>query len=140
MDTVDQQIIDFLKKDSQLTHKKIGEMIHMTGQAVGSRINKLIDSGYIKHYTICITHDHQQFIRIFMDNNDYSHVESTVNTFTEIEHFYKVSGQACYMIVSHFSTDTLKQFIATISKWGRYTIETVMADKKTPNDDVFCNI
>lgn len=136
MDNIDQTIINYLKSDSRLTHKKIGEMIHMTGQAVGARINKLIDSGIIQNYTICIKHDQQQFIRVFMDNNNYHAFEYVINSYPEISHFYKVSGQACYMVVSHFSSDSLKHFVATISEWGRYTIETVVADKKTPNIDL----
>lgn len=137
MDKIDQTIINYLKSDARLTHKRIGELIHMSGQAVGARVNKLIDNGDIQNYTIQVKHAQQQFIRIFMDNNNYSAFEIAVNTYPEIDHFYKISGQACYMIVSHFSTDDLNLFISNISNWGRYTIETVIADKKVLDNELY---
>ncbi|MDN6689735.1 MAG: AsnC family protein, partial [Lactococcus sp.] len=45
LDNIDHQILAYLKSNAKLTNKDIGQLIHMTGQAVGIRINKLIDAG-----------------------------------------------------------------------------------------------
>lgn len=129
MDNTDQQILAILKENSQLTNKEIGKIVHLTGQAVGTRITKLREKGRIARFSIDINYDQTQFIRVFMDSNRYTPFERTINTYSEVTSFYKVSGQACYMIIAHFKADQLAEFIETVSKWGRYSVETVVADR-----------
>ncbi|KRM95477.1 hypothetical protein FC19_GL001791 [Liquorilactobacillus aquaticus DSM 21051] len=129
MDYIDKQIIALLKKNSRLTNKEIGEKIHLTGQAVGNRVNKLIEHEIIKSFTIDVRYENTQYIRLFMNSTAFSTIERVVNNFEEIETFDKVSGQACYAIVTHFSQDRLNEFIEKISKWARYSVETVVTNK-----------
>lgn len=133
MDNIDEKVLEILKQDSKLTNKEIGEMVHMTGQAIGNRIVKLQDEKIIQRFSVVINYPHTQYIRIFMDSNKYIDFENFVNQYKEIDLFHKVSGQACYMIISHFTEFTLPIFIEGISKWGRYSVETVIADKKNNN-------
>jgi len=130
LDIIDKQILAILSKDAKLTNKEIGKLVHMSGQAVGQRIANLKENNIIDHFSININYSDTQFIRIFMDSNKYKTFEEAVNSFEGIETFVKTSGQACYTIISHFSEEKLKQFIETISPWCRYTVETVVADKK----------
>lgn len=129
MDSIDKQILDVLQRDSRLTNKEIGAIVHLTGQAVGNRVTKLLESGIIRKFSVEIEHPNQQFIRIIMDNNHFSEFERFVNSYSEVSSIYKISGQACYMIVAHFSDDRLKEFIEKMSKWGRHTVEVVIEDK-----------
>lgn len=129
MDNIDTKILDILRQNSKLTNKEIGKLIHMTGQAVGKRILKLQEEGIIKQFSIVINYPQTQYIRIFMDSNNYSEFENYVNTYTEVTSLHKISGHACYMIVSHFTESRLAKFIEKISKWGRYSVETVVSDK-----------
>lgn len=129
MDIIDEKILNLLKQNSKLTHKEIGEIVHMTGQAVGNRILKLQDEGIIQGFSIAIRYKNTQYIRFFMDSNNYIDFEKFVNQHKEIEVFHKVLGQACYIIISHFTEKTLPIFIEGISKWGRYNVETFVADK-----------
>ncbi|WP_187327413.1 Lrp/AsnC family transcriptional regulator [Liquorilactobacillus capillatus] len=131
MDTIDKQILKILAQNSKLTNKQIGELVHMTGQAVGNRIINLQEQGIIQKFSIKLNYSHTQFIRIFMDSNKYTEFERCVNSFEEVSALYKVSGQACYMILSHFTETKLARFIEQISRWGRYSVETVIADKTT---------
>ncbi|MBV7390514.1 AsnC family transcriptional regulator [Enterococcus sp. ALS3] len=130
MDEIDFQILNLLKNNSRLTNKEIGSQIHMTGQAVGNRINRLLDDKIIKQFTIEIAYDNTQYIRLFMNNSEFTALEEAVNRFSEIEVFDKVSGQACYIIVAHFSREQLQVFIETISRWARYSVETVLVNRK----------
>ncbi|WPH52012.1 winged helix-turn-helix transcriptional regulator [Enterococcus faecalis] len=129
MDTIDEKILNLLKQNSKLTNKEIGKIVHMTGQTVGTRILKLQDEGIIQGFSIVIRYQNTQYIRFFMDSNKYIDFEKFVNKHKEIEVFHKVLGQACYIIISHFTEETLPIFIEGISKWGRYNVETFVADK-----------
>ncbi|MTD41855.1 AsnC family transcriptional regulator [Erwinia sp. CPCC 100877] len=129
MDSIDEQILAILTENSRLTNKEIGAKIHLTGQAVGARILKLQEKGIIEHFSVKLKREHLQFIRVFMDSNRYASFEQTINTYAAVASIYKVSGQACYVIVAHFSQTELAAFIEELSKWGRYSVETVVADK-----------
>lgn len=136
MDYIDKQILEILTQNSKLTNKEIGQRIHMTGQAVGKRITQLQDAGIIRRFSVDLYYEATQFIRVFMDTNDFQGFEQSVLSFQEVASLYKVSGQACYMIISHFTTAGLSEFIEKISKWARYSVETVVADKKVEKDFV----
>lgn len=129
MDNVDKKILAILKQDSQLTNKEIGKLVHLTGQAVGARIVKLQEKGVITRFSIDINYPQTQFIRVFMDSNRYAEFEKTINAYPEVASLYKTSGQACYLIIAHFQEEQLPPFIEELSKWARYSVETVVADK-----------
>jgi Lrp/AsnC family leucine-responsive transcriptional regulator len=129
MDSIDEQILAILTENSRLTNKEIGARVHLTGQAVGARILKLQEKGIIEHFSVKLKHEQMQFIRVFMDSNRYGSFEQMINTYSAVSAIYKVSGQACYVIVAHFSQVQLAAFIEEVSKWGRYSVETVVADR-----------
>ncbi|WP_219931843.1 hypothetical protein [Listeria seeligeri] len=56
-----------------------------------------------------------------------------MNSYEAVSSIYKVSGQACYMVIRHFLDDSLNEFIQEISKYGRYSVEVVVADKTSRN-------
>ena len=132
MDQVDKNILEILKKNSKLTNKEIGERVFLTGQAVGIRISNMIDKEIIEKFTISISEKHQemQFIRIFLKDTYFKEIEKVIKGFDDIENFYKIRGQACYIVISHFDNQKLNGFIDNISKYARYNVEVVIADKK----------
>ncbi|MBC1444008.1 AsnC family transcriptional regulator [Listeria seeligeri] len=134
MDSMDKKIIEILQENSRLTNKEIGAMIHLTGQAVGNRIIKLVENGIIRKFSVEIEYPKTQFIRVFMDRNNFSDFEQFVNSYEAVSSIYKVSGQACYMVIGHFQDDSLNEFIQEISKYGRYSVEAVVADKTSRNN------
>ncbi|WP_261983750.1 Lrp/AsnC family transcriptional regulator [Listeria seeligeri] len=131
---MDKKIIEILQENSRLTNKEIGVMIHLTGQAVGNRIIKLVENGIIRKFSVEIEYPKTQFIRVFMDRNNFSDFEQFVNSCEAVSSIYKVSGQACYMVIGHFLDDSLNEFIQEISKYGRYSVEAVVADKTSRNN------
>lgn len=52
MDNTDKLILAELSRNSRISMKELGEKVHLTGQAVASRVAKLEDNGVIKGYTI----------------------------------------------------------------------------------------
>lgn len=126
IDDIDLKIIALLKQDSRLSHKEIGEKVHRTGQAVGSRINRLLEQGIIQNYTIQLYHPQQQFIRLMLTDRHFSEIEHVVQQFQAIDACYKTAGDACYIVIAHFQPQELAQFIDAISDYGHYAISTVM--------------
>ncbi|KDN14270.1 AsnC family transcriptional regulator [Snodgrassella communis] len=45
MDKKDRAILDLLKSNSRLSWKEIGEKVFLSGQAVGLRVQNLVDRG-----------------------------------------------------------------------------------------------
>lgn len=105
----------------------MGEALHLTGQAIGQRRVKLEERGIIKGYTIKAAPP-KQLIRIYLDVPKYKIFEQAVMEFRNIEHLYKTHGGACYCLLTNFTTQELEQFIASIEKFGRYTIDTISAE------------
>lgn len=129
MDEIDQKIVALLKDNSRLSNKAIGQLIHMTGQAVGARIIKLEEQEIIKKFTVELNYAQTQFIQVFMANNRFELFETMVKQYPQVTAVYKTSGQACYLLKCHFKATELSQFINVISEWGRYHVETVVADR-----------
>lgn len=128
MDQIDRQIIELLEENSRLTNKQIGDQVHMTGQAVGSRINQLIDTGVINHFTIRKSYQSTQFIRIFLNGVYFDQIKQITMDFDYIEQFYKVSGEACFIVLAHFDNKELDQYLEKISNYVRYTVENTVGE------------
>ncbi|WP_163082032.1 Lrp/AsnC family transcriptional regulator [Acinetobacter baumannii] len=129
LDPIDLKIIALLKQDSRLTNKEIGQRVHRTGQAVGARIAQLMDAGVIKNYTIAVQYRHKQFIHLHLnEQRSFEEIENLVKQYEQIDECFKVIGNACYMIVSHFEPAELNAFIEVLSKWCRYSVETVIRE------------
>ena len=54
LEKTDLNILDLLTKNSRMQLQEIGEEVHLTGQAVRNRINKMEKLGIIQGYTIKI--------------------------------------------------------------------------------------
>ena len=52
VDQVDEQIIHILRHQGRITLQELGEKVHLSGQAVKNRIEKLEDKGIIQQYTV----------------------------------------------------------------------------------------
>ncbi|KJY62813.1 Transcriptional regulator, AsnC/Lrp family [Bombilactobacillus mellifer] len=131
MDQIDRTIIHLLQNNSRLTNKAIGQQVHLTGQAVGQRIKNLEEHQIIQQFSIKVGTLPTQFIRLFLNKvTPSTTITNIVRQFSEVEAFYQVSGQACFLLITHFSDSHLSTFIQKISPWANYTVETVIADKK----------
>lgn len=129
LDPIDLKIIALLKHDSRLTHKQIGQHVHRTGQTVGARIAQLMDAGIIKNYTITIGYEYKQFIQLFLNEQQaFTEIEQLVKQYPQIDECFKILGNGCYMIVSHFNPSEFNRFIEKLSQWSRYSVETVMRE------------
>ena len=97
------QIIDILSENSKLSFKEIGDNIHLTGQAVGSRVSKLIENGIIEKFTLKINKELLginiiALIKVYMKTNNHNRMIEIINNNDEIVEAHRVSSDACYFL------------------------------------------
>lgn len=122
MDKKDRAILDELKKDSRQSWKDIGEQVYLSGQAVGQRVQDLLDNHIIERFTIEEQYDNLQFITIYMSSNQFKSFEKKVLAYKEVIECYKITGDGCYFIKSCFNATTLPLFLTDIEAYCRYKI------------------
>ncbi|MFT8870885.1 MAG: AsnC family transcriptional regulator [Sporolactobacillus sp.] len=122
MDEIDQKIIDVLHENSRMTWKDIGMRVHLTGQAVGARIERLISDGHIRKFTVDVREENTAFITVYMKTPAYRDFETTFSEHPAVERLDKISGDGCYFMTVHLPSDLLDLFCAALLDYGRYQI------------------
>lgn len=128
MDEIDFQIIEILKENSRKQWKEIGELIHMTGQAVGNRIRRMEEEGIIEQYTIAVNElklgkSIQAFIMVFLKSNQHIEFQNYVKLNTEIKEVHRISGEGCYMIKASIADQlALNRTLDEILKFANYRV------------------
>lgn len=133
MDQTDMLILAELSKNSRITMKELGEKVHLTGQAVASRVAKLEDAGVIEGYSIkvnqsklgCFMH---AFITIFTNRHNHKPLLNFIKTH---EHYilnnYKISGDGCYLIECRFpSNEHVDRFLEGLIEHANYKLSIVI--------------
>lgn len=139
LDEIDFQIIQLLTENSRMQWKEIGELIHMTGQAVGNRIKKLEDSGIIKAYSIILDEmklglSYTAFVTVFMKTTNHSSFASFINKRKEVSEAHRISGEGCYLLkVKAESQEQLNHFLNKVLTFGNYRLNlSIQAIKELP--------
>ncbi len=127
-DQTDNEILNLLKKNSRMQWQEIGELVHLTGQAVKNRINRLEKQGVIQRYTIKINddelgQDQTAFVTVFMKTTDHSAFKKHLEQSTMVSEAHRISGEGCYLIkVRTFGQQELVDFLDDILKYGNYKV------------------
>ena len=122
MDKKDRAILSELRNNSRQSWREIGDKVFLSSQAVGQRVQDLLNNHIIEKFTIKEQKQHLQFITIYMNTNQFTSFENLVKSFNEVTEFYKITGDGCYMIISHFDSDALNLFLTKITDFGRYKV------------------
>ena len=122
MDKKDHAILKELRQNSRQSWREIGEKVFLSSQAVGQRVQELLNNHIIEKFTIKEPKHQLQFITIYMNSNQFESFEKLVKSVNEISGFYKITGDGCYMILSCFENDALDAFLTKISNFGRYKV------------------
>ncbi|WP_297632268.1 AsnC family transcriptional regulator [uncultured Clostridium sp.] len=132
LDDLDIAILKELKLNSKLTFKEIGERLHLTGQAVGNRVNKLIENNIIENFTININENYLGFkntsyVRIYMKDNSHDKILNLINDHNEIVEAYKTGSDCCYVLkIENDSNHTLTALLDKILPFANYQISMVL--------------
>ncbi|MGL5414555.1 MAG: Lrp/AsnC family transcriptional regulator [Clostridium sp.] len=136
IDKIDLNIINILENNSKLSFKEIGEKVHMTGQAVGFRINKLIDDGVIEKFTIKTNKSKLgfstiAFIKVYMNTANHQTILSIIKKYNEITEAFRISSDCCYILkVESLNTDFINFLIEEISSFANYQISLSLSKIK----------
>ena len=122
MDKKDRAILNELRINSRQSWREIGEKVFLSSQAVGQRVQELLNNHIIQRFTIKEQRDQLQFITIYMNTNQFESFEKLVKSYAEVSEFYKITGDGCYLIVSQFDSNTLKLFLNKIENFARYKV------------------
>lgn len=128
MDEIDFVIIDILSKNSNMSYKEIGKLTHMTGQAVGVRINRLIDQGFIEKFTIKVNKEKLgmsvvAIAKIYMKSFEHQKFLELLENENAIVEAYKVTSDACYYLkIETTSIEELNNLMDRISLHGNHQV------------------
>ncbi|MPM86851.1 hypothetical protein SDC9_133943 [bioreactor metagenome] len=115
--------------------KEIGEIVHLTGQAVADRVHRLEDAGIIQGYTITVQLPNPNpavtaFITVFMKTNS-SHtalLRLLDDHKSMIQEAHRISGDGCYWLkVTVPSIDILNTLLNELLKFANYKLSTSIA-------------
>ena len=132
LDDLDIAILKELKSNSKLTFKEIGEKLHLTGQAVGNRVNKLLENNVIENFTININENYlgvknTSYVRIYMKDNSHDKILNLINKHDEIVEAYKTGSDCCYVLkIENESNRSLTLLLDEILPFANYQISMVL--------------
>ncbi|MBD0379407.1 Lrp/AsnC family transcriptional regulator [Paenibacillus sedimenti] len=137
IDEIDLRILENLLEDATRPHKQIGELVHLTGQAVGARIRKMQDIGLIEGYTLRWNPDKigltvQAFVTVFMKSNTaFQPFQTFVLQNRQIVETHRVSGEGCYwMRVRVDSSLELSSLLDQVLQYGNYRVSLSIGQVK----------
>lgn len=123
MDSINEKIISHLQKDGRASWQEIGRELHLTGQAVAARVQRMIDEKTIDHFTITYEKAYKHFITVYMQNSNFEAFEKFVNETPFIIEAYKVTGDGCYQLTGMSDdNDALDFFLEKLLHFGRYKV------------------
>lgn len=128
LDNIDVQILELLAQNARIQWKDLGEMIHMSGQAVGNRIKKLEDSGTIKAYSVMVDETklgltYTAFITIFMKTTNHDGFKQFIHSQSKIMEAHRISGGGCYHLkVKVDQQEALNALLDRILEFGNYEL------------------
>lgn len=132
LDDLDIAILKELKANSKLTFKEIGAKLHLTGQAVGNRVTKLLENNVIENFTININENYLglkniSYVRIYMKDNSHDKVLKLINEHDEIVEAYKTGSDCCYVLkIENESNQSLTSLLDKILPFANYQISMVL--------------
>ncbi|NEW09280.1 Lrp/AsnC family transcriptional regulator [Paenibacillus sp. SYP-B3998] len=137
IDPIDLRILQCLLEDATQPHKVIGELVHLTGQAVGTRIRRMQDTGLIEGYTLRWNPDKlgltvHAFITVFLSSNTaHQTFRAFVQQNEQIIEMHRVSGEGCYwMRVRVSSSEQLSDLLDALLRFGNYKLSLSIGQVK----------
>lgn len=128
IDHTDNQILQCLRKDSRMQWQEIGKIVHLTGQAVATRIRRMQDDGVIEAFTVTLNHEKLSkpiaaFITVFMNSSNHANFRSFLSNHQAVLESYRISGEGCYWLKAHLgSQEELKELLDAILLYGNYRV------------------
>ncbi len=134
MDRVDTEILARLQADGRLSVRELSRRVRLSPPAVADRVRRLLDQGVITGY-----HAHVDPIKVGRPVRAVIHMQCygsscvlrdpAVADWPEIEHFYRVTGDACsVLVVAVESMSAFESLIDRLAAYGQPSSSMVLAD------------
>ncbi|MFC0216496.1 Lrp/AsnC family transcriptional regulator [Paenibacillus chartarius] len=127
-DETDLEIIRLLRKNARLQWREVGELVHLTGQAVGARIRRLEEHGLIRGYTV-MTDDEKlgkpltAVVTVLMKSNRHAEFISFVQREPSVTEAHRISGDGCYsLLVRASGHDELNGMLDRLLEYANYRL------------------
>jgi Lrp/AsnC family transcriptional regulator, leucine-responsive regulatory protein len=124
VDTIDMQLLGFLKENSRLSFAELGRKINLSPSAVRERVQKMEDVGVIKKYDIQIDyrklgHELDAFILLKVFPGRLKDVLKKIKDFPEIKEAHRITGsQNLHLKVVLKNQMDLQNFLDKIMLFG----------------------
>lgn len=140
LDQTDWEILRILKEHARSQLREIGEKVHLTGQAVANRIQRLEHEGIIKGYTVVLDESKLEpgkaktiaaYVTVFMKTADHRAFQRFLADNDAVEWADRISGDGCYLLkVALASQEELNGFLDQLLQFGNYRLNIGIAKLK----------
>ena len=127
LDKMDRAILAALAHDARMTWQAVGRRVHLTGQAVATRVQQMVEGGTIRGFTVARGDLRRYFITVFMDTPQFDAFEAFLQAHAEVESASKIAGEGCYQMTLACESDAgLDDFTQALLRYGRYKVASEM--------------
>ncbi|WP_204171553.1 Lrp/AsnC family transcriptional regulator [Staphylococcus sp. GDY8P100P] len=136
MDVIDNKIISVLQTNSKISLSELSDLVHLSSPSVRERINKLLETGIIKKYTIDIDYTLlgytiEVIMHITIKNNLYKDFKLFINNQSDVDFCYRVSGSSYFLVKMHFqSMSAVEQCIDDMQRYGHTHTQFILSQVK----------
>ena len=97
VDTIDMQLLRFLKDNSRLSFADLGRKINLSPSAVRERVQKMEDLGIIQKYSITVDnkklgYDLEAFILLKIFPGQLKHILEIIKDFPSVKEAHRITG------------------------------------------------
>lgn len=127
LDKMDRTILSALARDGRMAWQAIGRQVHLTGQAVATRVQRMMHDGTIRGFTVLRGDLRRYFITVFMDTPQFDAFEAFLRSHADVESASKIAGEGCYHVTLACGRDAdLDAFTQALLRYGRYKVASEM--------------
>ena len=95
-DKIDEQILEFLQKDSRESFVEIGKKLKMSESAIRRRVKNMVDNGIIEKFTVQVgeANSTSAIVLISVDSSvDTAKVSTKLTKLSDVKTIYEITGQ-----------------------------------------------
>ena len=127
LDKMGRTILDQLGRDARMSWQALGRRVHLTGQAVATRVQQMLDDGTIRHFSVVRGDLQRYFVTVFMDTPQFDAFEAFLQSRPEVESASKIAGEGCYHVVMACAEPVkLEAFTQALQHYGCYKVASEM--------------
>jgi len=127
LDKMGRAILAQLGRDARTSWQALGRQVHLTGQAVATRVQQMVDDGTIRRFTVVRGDLQRYFVTVFMDTPRFDAFEAFLQAHADVESASKIAGEGCYHVVLACADPAgLEAFTGALQHYGRYKVASEM--------------